>query len=100
MERQDGNTLTTEDENVMNIILLLKQSMARDLVETEISKAEIPSFLVDPNFLMSTLPVMTTLCPICYVSPPKYRCPRCFMQTCSLASTEGRAPILKVATLL
>ena len=31
-----------------------------------------------------SLPVLTTLCPICYSNPPKYRCPRCSMQTCSL----------------
>ena len=30
------------------------------------------------------LPVLTTLCPICYTNPPKYRCPRCSMRTCSM----------------
>jgi len=33
---------------------------------------------------MSTLPVLTTLCPICYNNPLKYCCPRCSMRTCSL----------------
>src|SRR5271170_7219799 len=38
---------------------------------------------------MSTaLPVLTTLCPVCYISPPKYRCPRCFMRTCSLECSQ------------
>lgn len=31
-----------------------------------------------------TLPILTTLCPICYENSPKYRCPGCFMRTCSL----------------
>ena len=39
---------------------------------------------------MSTaLPVLTTLCPICYNSPPKYRCPRCSMRTCSLECSQA-----------
>ncbi|KAH8175657.1 HIT zinc finger domain-containing protein [Sarocladium implicatum] len=29
-------------------------------------------------------PILTTLCAICHVSPPKYKCPRCNIQTCSL----------------
>src|SRR5271167_2832461 len=37
---------------------------------------------------MSSLPVLTTLCPICYTSPPKYRCPRCSMRTCSLECSQ------------
>lgn len=37
---------------------------------------------------MSSLPVLTTLCPICYISPPKYRCPRCSMRTCSLECSQ------------
>ena len=36
-----------------------------------------------------SLPVLTTLCPICYTSPPKYRCPRCSMQTCSLECSQA-----------
>lgn len=34
--------------------------------------------------MSTSLPVLTTLCPICYTSAPKYRCPRCSMRTCSL----------------
>jgi len=37
---------------------------------------------------MSQLPVLTQLCPICYVNPPKYTCPRCSMRTCSLSCTQ------------
>lgn len=37
---------------------------------------------------MSQLPVLTQLCPICYVNPPKYTCPRCCMRTCSLSCTQ------------
>ncbi|KYK55237.1 hypothetical protein DCS_07199 [Drechmeria coniospora] len=29
-------------------------------------------------------PLLTTLCSICHVSEPKYKCPRCGIQTCSL----------------
>ena len=29
-------------------------------------------------------PLLTTLCAICHVSAPKYKCPRCNLQTCSL----------------
>lgn len=36
----------------------------------------------------SMLPVLTTLCPVCYISPPKYRCPRCSMRTCSLECSQ------------
>jgi hypothetical protein len=36
-----------------------------------------------------SLPVLTTLCPICYVSIPKYRCPRCSMRTCSLECSKA-----------
>jgi len=42
-----------------------------------------------PLKMSSTLPVLTTLCPICYTSPPKYRCPRCSMRTCSLECTQA-----------
>src|SRR6202021_2098734 len=38
---------------------------------------------------MSSLPVLTTLCPICYANPPKYRCPRCSMRTCSLECSQA-----------
>src|SRR5438045_3572403 len=37
---------------------------------------------------MSSLPVLTTLCPICYISPPIYRCPRCSMRTCSMECSQ------------
>lgn len=30
-------------------------------------------------------PVLTSLCAICHVSTPKYKCPRCNLRTCSLA---------------
>lgn len=36
-----------------------------------------------------SLPVLTQLCPICYTCPPKYRCPRCSMQTCSLECSQA-----------
>lgn len=29
-------------------------------------------------------PLLSSLCSICYIDPPKYTCPRCFSQTCSL----------------
>jgi hypothetical protein len=35
------------------------------------------------------LPVLTTLCPICYTNPPKYRCPRCSMRTCSMECSKA-----------
>src|SRR5271169_4318078 len=35
-----------------------------------------------------SLPVLTTLCPLCYTSLPKYRCPRCSMRTCSLECSQ------------
>ncbi|KAH0428879.1 HIT zinc finger [Colletotrichum camelliae] len=28
-------------------------------------------------------PLLTSLCAICHVNPPKYKCPRCTIQTCS-----------------
>lgn len=37
---------------------------------------------------MSSLPLLTTLCPICYKSPPKYRCPRCSIRTCSVECSK------------
>ncbi|POR37407.1 Putative box C/D snoRNA protein [Tolypocladium paradoxum] len=30
-------------------------------------------------------PLLTSLCSICHVSAPKYKCPRCSIQTCSVA---------------
>lgn len=33
-------------------------------------------------------PLLTTLCSICHIEPPKYRCPRCAVRTCSLACTR------------
>lgn len=33
-------------------------------------------------------PMLTSLCAICHVSAPKYKCPRCKTQTCSLACTK------------
>ncbi|KAM5351903.1 hypothetical protein ACJ41O_004626 [Fusarium nematophilum] len=30
-------------------------------------------------------PLLTTLCGICHISTPKYKCPRCEIRTCSLA---------------
>ena len=33
-------------------------------------------------------PLLTSLCSICHVSPPKYKCPRCGFRTCSLACTK------------
>jgi hypothetical protein len=41
------------------------------------------------DWSMSSLPVLTKLCPICYTNPPKYRCPRCSMQTCSLECSQA-----------
>jgi hypothetical protein len=35
------------------------------------------------------LPALTTLCPICYTNPPKYRCPRCSMRTCSMECSKA-----------
>ncbi|KAF6821656.1 HIT zinc finger [Colletotrichum sojae] len=33
-------------------------------------------------------PLLTNLCAICHIEPPKYKCPRCTIQTCSLACTK------------
>ncbi|KAK0389743.1 hypothetical protein NLU13_3316 [Sarocladium strictum] len=33
-------------------------------------------------------PLLTNLCAICHVSPPKYKCPRCNLRTCSLACSK------------
>ncbi|GAB0136079.1 hypothetical protein EsDP_00004396 [Epichloe bromicola] len=33
-------------------------------------------------------PLLTSLCSICHVSVPKYKCPRCSAQTCSLPCTK------------
>ncbi|KAG6007889.1 hypothetical protein E4U21_005367 [Claviceps maximensis] len=33
-------------------------------------------------------PLLTSLCSICHVSAPKYKCPRCNTQTCSLPCTK------------
>lgn len=33
-------------------------------------------------------PLLTTLCTICHREPPKYRCPRCSVRTCSLPCTK------------
>lgn len=33
-------------------------------------------------------PLLTTLCTICHVQPPKYKCPRCGVRTCSLPCTR------------
>lgn len=29
-------------------------------------------------------PLLTTLCTICHIAPPRYKCPRCGLQTCSV----------------
>ncbi|KAK1639627.1 hypothetical protein BDP81DRAFT_180668 [Colletotrichum phormii] len=33
-------------------------------------------------------PLLTSLCAICHIEPPKYKCPRCTLQTCSLTCTK------------
>ncbi|MCJ1301112.1 hypothetical protein MMC08_003911 [Hypocenomyce scalaris] len=33
-------------------------------------------------------PLLSELCKICHINPPKYRCPRCSTQTCSLPCTK------------
>lgn len=33
-------------------------------------------------------PLLTTLCTICHRDPPKYKCPRCGVRTCSLPCTK------------
>ncbi|KAJ5893677.1 Zinc finger HIT-type [Penicillium taxi] len=33
-------------------------------------------------------PLLSELCSICHLNPPKYRCPRCFIRTCSLPCTR------------
>ncbi|KAG7108260.1 putative box C/D snoRNA protein like [Verticillium longisporum] len=33
-------------------------------------------------------PLLTTLCAICHIQPPKYKCPACDTRTCSLACTR------------
>jgi hypothetical protein len=33
-------------------------------------------------------PLLSSLCRICHTNPPKYRCPRCSSQTCSLACSK------------
>jgi hypothetical protein len=33
-------------------------------------------------------PLLTTLCTICHREPPKYKCPRCGVRTCSLPCTK------------
>jgi hypothetical protein len=33
-------------------------------------------------------PLLSSLCRICHTNPPKYRCPRCSAQTCSLACSK------------
>ncbi|KAB5582418.1 hypothetical protein GE09DRAFT_1246108 [Coniochaeta sp. 2T2.1] len=33
-------------------------------------------------------PLLTTLCTICHREPPKYKCPRCGIRTCSLPCTK------------
>ncbi|CAI7641546.1 unnamed protein product [Penicillium pancosmium] len=33
-------------------------------------------------------PLLTELCSICHINPPKYRCPRCSTRTCSLPCTR------------
>ncbi|KAK0741841.1 hypothetical protein B0T21DRAFT_282052 [Apiosordaria backusii] len=37
---------------------------------------------------MADSEVLTNLCSICHVEPPKYTCPRCKVQTCSLACSK------------
>ncbi|KAL4935095.1 hypothetical protein BDV06DRAFT_234700 [Aspergillus oleicola] len=32
--------------------------------------------------------LLTNLCAICHLNPPKYRCPRCSLRSCSLACTK------------
>ncbi|KAJ5546122.1 Zinc finger HIT-type [Penicillium frequentans] len=36
----------------------------------------------------SSDPLLSELCSICHVNPPKYRCPRCSTRTCSLPCTR------------
>ncbi|KAL0940844.1 hit finger domain-containing protein [Colletotrichum truncatum] len=33
-------------------------------------------------------PLLTSLCAICHIETPKYKCPRCTIRTCSLACTK------------
>ncbi|KAK1985191.1 HIT zinc finger protein [Colletotrichum cereale] len=33
-------------------------------------------------------PLLTSLCAICHTEPPRYKCPRCTIRTCSLACTK------------
>ena len=33
-------------------------------------------------------PLLSSLCRICHTNPPKYRCPRCSSQTCSLTCSK------------
>ncbi|KZL87707.1 hit zinc finger [Colletotrichum incanum] len=33
-------------------------------------------------------PLLTSLCAICHIEPPRYKCPRCTIRTCSLACTK------------
>ncbi|RKF83542.1 Box C/D snoRNA protein 1 [Golovinomyces cichoracearum] len=33
-------------------------------------------------------PLLTSLCSICYIDPPKYTCPRCLAETCSLTCSK------------
>ncbi|KAJ5952585.1 uncharacterized protein N7479_010998 [Penicillium vulpinum] len=38
--------------------------------------------------MADTDPLLSDLCSICHVNPPKYRCPRCSTRTCSLPCTR------------
>ncbi|WYZ37391.1 hypothetical protein EsH8_II_000897 [Colletotrichum jinshuiense] len=33
-------------------------------------------------------PLLTSLCAICHIEPPRYKCPRCTIRTCSLSCTK------------
>ncbi|TQS35472.1 hypothetical protein Golomagni_04107 [Golovinomyces magnicellulatus] len=38
--------------------------------------------------LFNDEPLLTSLCSICYIDPPKYTCPRCLAETCSLPCSK------------
>ncbi|KAJ5120301.1 Zinc finger HIT-type, partial [Penicillium bovifimosum] len=52
------------------------------------------NYFPDPNLLKQTTKMadsealLSDLCSICHINPPKYRCPRCSTRTCSLPCTR------------
>ncbi|KAM0276980.1 hypothetical protein ACHAQH_006215 [Verticillium albo-atrum] len=42
----------------------------------------------DSSISSSNDPLLTTLCAICHIQPPKYKCPACDTRTCSLPCTR------------